>query len=63
MLLSNLNLDSLRTLVVAQDLGGFGRASERLLTYTLGYQPADEATSGRNRSAALSEARSQDAPY
>ena len=30
MVLSNLNLDSLRALVVAQDLGGFGRASERL---------------------------------
>jgi DNA-binding transcriptional LysR family regulator len=30
MILNNLNLDSLRTLVVAQDLGGFGRASERL---------------------------------
>jgi DNA-binding transcriptional LysR family regulator len=30
MLLSNLSLDSLRTLVIAQDLGGFGRASERL---------------------------------
>ncbi|MGC1780925.1 MAG: LysR substrate-binding domain-containing protein [Acidobacteriaceae bacterium] len=31
MILSNLSLDSLRTLVVTQDLGGFGRASERLL--------------------------------
>jgi DNA-binding transcriptional LysR family regulator len=31
MVLNNLNLDSLRTLVIAQDLGGFGRASERLL--------------------------------
>jgi DNA-binding transcriptional LysR family regulator len=30
MVLNNLNLDSLRTLVVTQDLGGFGRASERL---------------------------------
>lgn len=30
MLLTNLNLDSLRTLVITQDLGGFGRASERL---------------------------------
>ncbi len=30
MVLDNLNLDSLRTLVVAQDLGGFGRAAERL---------------------------------
>jgi DNA-binding transcriptional LysR family regulator len=30
MILNNLNLDSLRTLVVAQDLGGFGRAAERL---------------------------------
>ncbi len=30
MLLNNLSLDSLRTLVVAQDLGGFGRAAERL---------------------------------
>ncbi len=30
MVLNNLSLDSLRTLVVAQDLGGFGRASERL---------------------------------
>jgi len=31
MVLNNLNLDSLRTLVITQDLGGFGRASERLL--------------------------------
>ena len=31
MLLKNLSLDSLRTLVITQDLGGFGRASERLL--------------------------------
>ena len=31
MLLNNLSLDSLRTLVATQDLGGFGRASERLL--------------------------------
>lgn len=31
MLLDNLSLDSLRTLVATQDLGGFGRASERLL--------------------------------
>jgi DNA-binding transcriptional LysR family regulator len=31
MLLNNLSLDSLRTLVAIQDLGGFGRASERLL--------------------------------
>jgi DNA-binding transcriptional LysR family regulator len=30
MVLNNLSLDSLRTLVVTQDLGGFGRASERL---------------------------------
>ncbi len=30
MILNNLSLDSLRTLVIAQDLGGFGRASERL---------------------------------
>ena len=30
MVLDNLSLDSLRTLVVIQDLGGFGRASERL---------------------------------
>jgi DNA-binding transcriptional LysR family regulator len=30
MVLNNLNLDSLRTLVITQDLGGFGRASERL---------------------------------
>src|ERR1700684_1609421 len=30
MVLSNLNLDGLRTLVVTQELGGFGRASERL---------------------------------
>ena len=30
MILNNLSLDSLRTLVVTQDLGGFGRASERL---------------------------------
>jgi DNA-binding transcriptional LysR family regulator len=30
MLLNNLSLDSLRTLVITQDLGGFGRASERL---------------------------------
>jgi DNA-binding transcriptional LysR family regulator len=28
--LNNLNLDSLRTLVIAHDMGGFGRASERL---------------------------------
>jgi DNA-binding transcriptional LysR family regulator len=28
---NNLSLDSLRTLVITQDLGGFGRASERLL--------------------------------
>jgi DNA-binding transcriptional LysR family regulator len=31
MLLDNLSLDSLRTLVITQDLGGFGRAAERLL--------------------------------
>ena len=31
MVLNNLSLDSLRTLVVTQDLGGFGRAAERLL--------------------------------
>jgi DNA-binding transcriptional LysR family regulator len=31
MVLNNLSLDSLRTLVMTQDLGGFGRASERLL--------------------------------
>ncbi len=31
MLLDNLSLDSLRTLVATQDLGGFGRAAERLL--------------------------------
>ncbi len=31
MLLNNLSLDSLRTLVATQDLGGFARASERLL--------------------------------
>ena len=30
MTLSNVSLDGLRTLVIAQDLGGFGRASERL---------------------------------
>lgn len=30
MILDNLSLDSLRTLVMIQDLGGFGRASERL---------------------------------
>lgn len=30
MVLNNLSMESLRTLVVAQDLGGFGRASERL---------------------------------
>ncbi len=30
MILNNLSLDSLRTLVITQDLGGFGRASERL---------------------------------
>lgn len=30
MTLNNLSLDSLRTLVVAHDVGGFGRASERL---------------------------------
>ena len=30
MLLNNLSLDSLRTLVITQDLGGFARASERL---------------------------------
>jgi DNA-binding transcriptional LysR family regulator len=30
MILSNVSLDSLRTLVIAQDVGGFGRASERL---------------------------------
>ena len=30
MVLNNLNLDSLRTLVISQDLGGFGRASESL---------------------------------
>ena len=29
--MNNLNLDSLRTLVITQDLGGFGRAAERLL--------------------------------
>ena len=31
MLLDNLSLDSLRTLVITQDLGGFGRAAKRLL--------------------------------
>jgi DNA-binding transcriptional LysR family regulator len=31
MVLNNLSLDSLRTLVITQDLGGFGRAAERLL--------------------------------
>ena len=31
MLLNNLSLDSLRTLVLTQDLGSFGRAAERLL--------------------------------
>ena len=31
MLLNNLSLDSLRTLVITQELGGFGRAAERLL--------------------------------
>ena len=31
MLLNNLSLDSLRTFVMTQDLGGFGRAAERLL--------------------------------
>jgi DNA-binding transcriptional LysR family regulator len=31
MVLNNLSLDSLRTLVITQDLGSFGRASERLL--------------------------------
>jgi DNA-binding transcriptional LysR family regulator len=31
MILNNLNLDSLRTFVMTQDLGGFGRAAERLL--------------------------------
>ena len=30
MTLNNISLDSLRTLVIAQDVGGFGRASERL---------------------------------
>jgi DNA-binding transcriptional LysR family regulator len=30
MILSNISLDSLRTLVMSQDLGGFGRASEHL---------------------------------
>jgi DNA-binding transcriptional LysR family regulator len=30
MTLSNVSLDNLRTLVITQDLGGFGRASERL---------------------------------
>ncbi len=30
MILNNLSLDSLRTLVISQDLGGFARASERL---------------------------------
>jgi DNA-binding transcriptional LysR family regulator len=30
MTLNNVSLDSLRTLVIAQDVGGFGRASERL---------------------------------
>lgn len=30
MLLSNLDLDALRTLVIAQDLGGFGRAAQQL---------------------------------
>ena len=30
MILNNVSLDSLRTLVIAQDVGGFGRASERL---------------------------------
>ena len=30
MTLHNVSLDSLRTLVIAQDVGGFGRASERL---------------------------------
>ncbi len=30
MTLSNVSLDSLRTLVITQDVGGFGRASERL---------------------------------
>ena len=31
MLLNNVSLDSLRTLVITQELGGFGRAAERLL--------------------------------
>ena len=31
MVLNNLSLDSLRTLVITQDLGGFGRAAESLL--------------------------------
>ena len=31
MVLNNLSLDSLRTLVITQELGGFGRAAERLL--------------------------------
>ena len=31
MVLNNLSLDSLRTLVIAENLGGYGRASERLL--------------------------------
>jgi DNA-binding transcriptional LysR family regulator len=30
MILNNVSLDSLRTLVITQDVGGFGRASERL---------------------------------
>ena len=30
MILNNISLDSLRTLVIAQEVGGFGRASERL---------------------------------
>ena len=29
-ILSNISLDSLRTLVISQDLGGFGRASQQL---------------------------------
>ncbi len=30
MILSNVNVDSLRTLMIAQNIGGSGRASERL---------------------------------
>jgi hypothetical protein len=49
----------------SSDVGGHARLGwfwSRLgapRTYTLGHQPADEATSGRDRSAALSEARSK----